>query len=236
MLKAIIFDLDGVVADSHPIHEKAWKALFLEQGLDPAEMDLGFLYAGHSRRDILSHYLGPLEPVELERLGRRKDDLYNSAALALDPKENVVRVLCDLSGTGILCALATSAGRRRAQETLEGFGIAQYFSAVVTADDVKASKPSPEVFLLAAQKLRVAPRDCVVVEDSVAGVKAAISSGMICVGFARPERIGELRQAGAHELISELPADAPGYFQRLFHRLESARKSSGRAEAVHKKK
>lgn len=236
MLKAIIFDLDGVIADSHPVHESAWKALFLEQGLDPAEMDLGFLYAGHSRQDILLHYLGPQETVELERLGRRKDDLYSSAAIALDPKKNVVRLLSELSGKNILCALATSGGRRRAQDTLERFGIAQCFSAVVTAEDVKASKPSPEVFLLAAQKLGVEPWECVAVEDSVAGVQAAIAAGMICVGFAPLSRVDELRQAGAHDLIAELPEDAPAYFQRLFDRLESARESSGHAEVLDKRR
>src|SRR6266478_8847191 len=75
-LKAVIFDLDGVVADSHPIHEAAWKTLLVEQGLDSETINLDFLYAGHPRREILQHYLGFIAVPEMERLGRRKDELY----------------------------------------------------------------------------------------------------------------------------------------------------------------
>src|SRR5438445_10364598 len=75
-LSAVIFDLDGVVADSHPIHEAAWKTLLVEQGIDSASLNLGFLYAGHPRRQMLRHYLGSMAPSEMGRLGRRKDDLY----------------------------------------------------------------------------------------------------------------------------------------------------------------
>ena len=113
MLKAIIFDLDGVVADSHPIHEAAWRTLLVEEGMDSAALNLEFLYAGHPRREILRHYLGCVDAREIERLGRRKDELYGIAAHELNTKPGIPRVLSQLSNEGILCALATSAGRAR---------------------------------------------------------------------------------------------------------------------------
>jgi len=216
MLKAVIFDLDGVVADSHPIHETAWTQLLVEAGLDSKTLNLDFLYAGHPRREILQHYLGQLEPAKMEQLGRRKDELYALAAKELRAKPGIKRALAELEAGGVLCALATSAGRARAHETLEKFEIASRFTVVVTGEEVRTAKPSPDIFLLAAGRLSVAPPDCVVVEDSVAGVAAALAAGMKCVGFAPAgPRLEELGEAGAHDLISEIPQDALGYFRLI---------------------
>ena len=216
MLKAVIFDLDGVVADSHPLHEKAWITLLVEQGLDRASLNLDFLYAGHPRRAILKHYLGPISSSEIERLGRRKDELYAADAPALQPKPGIPRTLAQLTGAGILCGLATSAGRTRTYETLEKFGIAERFSAIVTGEEADLPKPAPHIFLLAAANLGVAYRNCIAMEDSVAGVTAARAAGMKCVGFAPTERLAELAEAGANDLICELPENAPRYFNGLF--------------------
>ncbi len=228
MLKAVIFDLDGVIADSHPIHEAAWKALLTEQGIDPAAIDVDFLYAGHPRREILIHYLGALSDPLIERLGRRKDELYFRAAEKLAPKPGIPRVLCELQAAGIALAVATSAGRIRTEETLAKFAISHRFSAVVSGNDVRAAKPAPDIFLLAASKLRVMCEKVVVVEDSVAGVQAARAAGMRCLGYAPPERLSTLLQAGADEVIAEFPPDALQYLRRLLER-DPQTKASRRA-------
>jgi len=214
MLKAVIFDLDGVVADSHPIHEAAWTQLLVEAGLDSKTLNLDFLYAGHPRREILRHYLGKLDTKKMERLGRRKEELYALAAKRLQPKPGIKRSLAQLEAAGVLCALATSAGRVRTQETLKRFGVTGNFAAVVTGEEVQMAKPAPDIFLLAAKRLSADPADCVVVEDSVAGVKAACAAGMKCLGFAPAGlRLEELAEAGAHAVSNEIPDDALGYFR-----------------------
>src|SRR5579871_4562050 len=114
MLKAVIFDLDGVVADSHPIHEMAWKALLVEAGLRPEAINVDFLYAGHPRREILKHYLGSLSDSEIQHWGRSKDELYELSAKKLRSKPGIPRVLVQLEEAGVFRALATSAGRARA--------------------------------------------------------------------------------------------------------------------------
>jgi len=215
MLKAVIFDLDGVVADSHPIHEAAWRTLLVEQGMDSKTLNLDFLYAGRPRGEILRHYLGDIGVSEIERLGRRKDELYGIAAHELITKPGVSRVLSQLNAEGILCALATSAGRARVLESLEWFGITKYFSVVITGEQVRSAKPSPEIFVLTAAKLGVEAKFCVVVEDSVAGVQAARAAGMKCAGYAHVERQAELKKAGADDLISVFAEDAPRYFRKL---------------------
>ena len=215
MLKAVIFDLDGVVADSHPIHEAAWKTLLVEQGLDSETINLDFLYAGHPRREILRHYLGSIAVPEMERLGRRKDELYALAANQLKAKPGIPRVLSELNQAGILCALATSAGRARTNESLKQLGITKDFSVIVAGEEVIAAKPAPDIFLLAAEKLGVTAKESVVVEDSVAGVVAARAAGMKCVGYALPRFAAELAGAGADRVISDFPQDAPRYFEEL---------------------
>lgn len=229
MLKAVIFDLDGVVADSHPVHEAAWKSLLAEEGLAAESIDVKFLYAGHPRREILRHYLGALSAERFERLSARKDELYLQFVKDLAPKRGVTRVLDELKRDGIVCAVATSAGRARTEETLDQFGIARSFAAVVAGNDVNAAKPAPDIFLLAAAQIAAKPQECVVVEDSVAGVRAAKAAGMCCAGYAPREHHGELREAGADGLISEFPEDAAHYFRGL---LASCLKSARTADAA----
>ena len=231
MLKAVIFDLDGVVADSHPIHEVAWKALLTEAGLDPQSINVDFLYAGHPRREILKHYLGSLSDSEVQHWGRRKDELYELAARALQAKPGIPRVLSQLKEAGIARALATSAGRKRSVESLELLGLTNHFPVVITGDDVHTPKPAPDIFLLAARKLDAQPENCVVVEDSVAGVQAAVAGGMKCVGFTSHERADELRRAGADDVISDFPQSPVPYFSALLGARNSREISSGVAQA-----
>ena len=215
MLKAVIFDLDGVIADSHPIHEAAWKTLLAEEGLDPAKINVDFLYAGHPRREILRHYLGELSEEDAERLRIRKDQLYQEAAEKLEPKPGIPRVLDELDAEGIFFALATSGARGRALETLAKFGMTDRFAAVVTGEEVSSAKPAPDIFLLAASRVQVLPEEALVVEDSVAGVQAAIAAGMRCIGYASQERLFSLREAGAHDVIADFPLDVAGYFRMV---------------------
>ena len=215
MLKAVIFDLDGVVADSHPIHEVAWKSLLAEAGLNPSAINVDFLYAGHPRREILRHYLGALSDSEIQHWGRRKDELYELAAKNLQAKPGIPQALSQLRDAGIPCALATSAGRKRTLESLQVLGLSEYFSIVITGDDVPNPKPAPDIFLLAAQKLKVKAEDAVVVEDSVAGVQAAVAGRMKCVGYASSERTDELVRAGADAVLAELPNDAVAYLRAV---------------------
>jgi beta-phosphoglucomutase-like phosphatase (HAD superfamily) len=130
----------------------------------------------------------------------------------LKPKPGIPETLQELNEDGIVCALATSAGRARTYETLEKLGLTKRFAAIVTGEEAGTPKPAPEIFLLAAGRVGADPKCCVVVEDSVAGVAAARAAGMKCVGFAPAKWLAELAGAGADDLISELPAAATSYF------------------------
>lgn len=214
-LAAVILDLDGVIADSHPLHEQAWKTLLAEQGLDPSGIKVDFLYAGRPRREILRHYLGPLPDEQMEALGRRKDELYARIVGSLKPKPGLLRLLDELDAAGIPFALATCAGRNRTEDTLRRFGIAERFAVVVTGEDVRSSKPTPEIFLLAAANLGVSPGQALVIEDSVAGVEAARAAGMKCVAYVPPARLAAFADAGAEHVIIEFPQPVVAFLRRL---------------------
>jgi len=230
MLKAVIFDLDGVVADSHPIHEVAWKALLAEAGLDPRTTDVDFLYAGHPRREILKHYLGLLSDSEMQHWSERKDQLYELAARGLRAKPGIPQVLSQLREAGIACALGTSAGRKRSVDSLEVMGLSSFFRIVITGDDARMPKPAPDIFLMAAEQLAVAAENCLVVEDSVAGIQAAAAAGMKCVGYTLADRSEKLRVAGPGDVISRFPLDSVRYFQSIIAVVHSAGFSSARSK------
>lgn len=214
MIRGVIFDLDGVVADSHPLHEQAWRTLLSERGM-VRPFDPAFLYSGHSRRQILEHYLGSLSEPEIAKLGQRKDELFSSLMHRIQVQPGLTPVLDQLRAAGISCALATSAGRTRSHDILGRLGIADRFQAVVTNYDVSEPKPAPNVFLEAASRLGVDPREAAAVEDSVAGVQAVRAADMLCIGYARGDRMQPLRDAGASDVISDFPDDMIDYLQRV---------------------
>jgi len=213
MIRGVIFDLDGVVADSHPLHEEAWRALLSEQGVDPFSLD--FIYSGLTRSEILEHYLGPLSEDELQKLGQRKDDLFSSKIHRVQAQPNFLRALDQLDAAGVRYALATSAGSGRTYEILRHFGITGRFAAIVTNKDVSYPKPSPEAFLEAASRLGLVPQEVIVVEDSVAGVQAARAAGMTSIGYAPAEKAKSLWDAGARDVIAGFPRDMMSYLQHL---------------------
>jgi len=217
--KAVILDLDGVVADRQPIDEIAWAKLLVEQGRAQAGLNLDFLYAGHPRRAVLKQDLGAVSESDSERLARRKNELYAEAAAQLKPKPRISDVVRRLNKDGTICALATSANSGRTYKTLAKIARRKDSAAIVTREEAGRPKPAPDISLLTAAIIDAETEYCVVVEDPVAGVPAARAAGMKCVGWAAVKRFGELAEAGAHDLISEL---STGYFNVLLHASDEA--------------
>ena len=203
MLKAVIFDLDGVVADSHPVHLKAWKQFFASIRVSIPDADLDYILDGRKREDILRHYLGELTAAQVEEYGRCKEEFFREEAAQVGPIRGVAEFLARLRDTGVASAVASSGARARVQFLLQKLGLRSYFSAVVTSEDVRFSKPDPAIFALAAAKMQCDGRELVVVEDAVAGVQAAKAAGMKCVGVAGNGRRDALRQAGADDVIPD---------------------------------
>ena len=203
MIRGIVFDMDGVIIDSHPIHRRAWKTFLQTVGRQVTDDELDFILDGHKREDILRYFLGELTPQQIAEHGAHKDEMLRLLAEDMQPLPGVVKFLDSLCQVGIRIGLATSAGTRRAHGTLKDLGLSHYFDAIVTGDEVAAGKPDPAVYLLVAQRLNQAPKNLLAVEDAVSGVKAARAAGMRCLGIASAERAEPLRAAGADPVVPD---------------------------------
>ncbi len=203
MLRGVVFDMDGVVIDSHPAHRSAWKSFLEGVGRSTTDRELDFILDGRKREEILEYFLGKLDSAQIAEYGRRKDELLRSHANRLEPMTGVVEFLDLLRNSGVRMALATSAGRLRACGTLEELGLAHYFETVVTGDEVAAGKPDPAIYRLAAARMQEAPDCLLAVEDAVSGVKAARGAGLRCIGVAHNGRAELLHLAGANPIIED---------------------------------
>ncbi len=216
MLGGVIFDFDGVIADSHPAHMQAWKALLLSKGKEIDDEDLSFVREGAKREEILRHFIGELTPEQVASYGAKKDKLFQARANELKLIRGFAEFLLQLDTLGLPSAVATSGSRARVEQSLEVFNIRNRFRALISAEDVGRGKPDPDLFLLAAQALQIDPSRILVCEDAVAGVLAAKAAGMKCVGIAANGRESMLKQAGADLVVEDFTHINLDDMRRLF--------------------
>jgi beta-phosphoglucomutase len=186
MIKACIFDLDGVIVDTAHYHFLAWRRLAKELGIDLSEKENEKL-KGVSRMQSLQIILDmgkiAISKEKKESLSDRKNEWFREYIEAMKPNEifpGVKELIALLRKKGIRIALASSS--KNAPRVVELLGIQKLFDVLVDGSMIIDTKPDPEIFMLTAQKLNIAPKDCVVFEDAEAGVEAAIRAGMKCVG------------------------------------------------------
>jgi beta-phosphoglucomutase len=216
IFKGAIFDMDGVLIDSHPLHKKVWAKFLASLGRPATREDLDFVLDGRKREEILQHFLGDLSPEQICEYGQRKDEIYWQFSTELCTIAGVEEFLGALSSAGVAMSVATSASTGRARDTLAHLGILPHFSALITGDDVVKGKPDPEIFVRAAGKLKLAPENLLVVEDAVSGVKAAKSAGMKCLGIASNGRGELLSEAGADRVVADYREISLRDVQHLF--------------------
>lgn len=211
--RAVIWDVDGVLVDSGPVHFAAWRQLARELGRDLGEEEFRHTF-GMRDEDVVRHLFGDLPPEEAQALAERKEQLFRAAAPSrLRAQPGVRALLAELRRAGFAQAVASSAPPANVALTLDVLGIRGAFQAVVTGADVRKGKPDPEVFLLAAKRLGVPPARCVVVEDAVVGVEAARAAGMHCVAVVGTSSREELWRADL--VVDSLEELRAADFQRL---------------------
>lgn len=175
--QALIFDCDGTLADTMPLHYEAWQATMAEFGGELPE-DLFYAWAGVPARDIiqmLGKRLGKEWPVEEVR--RRKMEHAMSRMELARPIEPVAAVAREYHGR-LPMAVASGGTRLVVHAVLKAAGLEGLFAEVVTADDVARGKPAPDIFLETARRLGVEPAGCLVFEDGEPGIEAARAAGM----------------------------------------------------------
>lgn len=202
-LRGVVFDMDGVIVDSHPAHRLAWKEFLRSLDRDVSDSELDFIMDGRKREDILIHFLGPLERDQLHEYGKRKNDLFGRVASSVVPIPGVLEFIKCLGRESIPTAVATSASPNRTRFTLRSMGLLDCFRAIVTGDEVSQGKPHPAIYQLACERMRCSPETTVAFEDAASGVRAAKSAGLRCVGIALRQPGALLSAAGADAVVSD---------------------------------
>lgn len=196
---AVLFDMDGVVADNMPLHRAVWTDFARAQGLSPTEAEIRAL-DGRRARDIIRSLLGAhLDDETVERLAKQREVMYRErlGSATVHPVAGVEEMLAMLRRHGIPRVLATSAVPGNAKVILDRLGLHEAFDAVVTAADVTHGKPHPEVYLTAASRVGVAAANCLVAEDALPGLAAGRAAGAALLGIATSEDEASLQAAGA---------------------------------------
>ncbi len=185
--KGIIFDLDGVICSTDNFHYKAWKTLAHKLQIE-FDQNKNNLLRGVSRMESLEIILGEktsnFTEKEKNALAEEKNNIYRKSLEQMSPKNlsiDVKKTLLDLRAKGYKLAIGSSS--KNARFILQKLGITEIFHEIVDGTDIEKSKPDPEVFLKAAAKLGLDVKDCVVVEDAIAGIKAGLAGGFQVIGI-----------------------------------------------------
>jgi HAD superfamily hydrolase (TIGR01509 family) len=186
MLQTVIFDMDGVIVDTEPVHNYAYYQHFKELGIEvSSEMYASF--TGNSTKNVfqkIKDHFG-IEN-DIDSLVQKKRSLFNDA---FDTKEDlfllegVEELIKQLHQNGIQLILASSSSKVTINRVFNRFNLYTYFSHIVSGEDFPQSKPNPAIFLEAVRLAKSNKENCIVIEDSTNGIKAAYAAGIFCVGY-----------------------------------------------------
>lgn len=201
--RGILFDMDGVLIDSEPVHEKAIVALSAELGEPIRDADLLHSFKGSPELAMASRMLQlyPQTTLTADGIVLRKVALYTDLFKLVQPIPGASEFLKRSHASGRKHGLTTSAARANQELTFETFGFAEFFDTIVTGEDITRGKPHPEPYLLTAKRLGLDPSECVVIEDSINGVLSGKAAGCYVIAMTTTFSREALLEAGADVLI-----------------------------------
>lgn len=207
--RAVIFDMDGVLILSGPAHFDSWKEAASEDGID-LSYDLFASTFGRTNPDVIrmiwtDHAKIPVSAEKAARIAERKEQAYRDMVRHHVPLAPGLLALLDgLDDAGFILGIGSSAPRENIDLLVDASGLRPRFRSIVDGGMVRAGKPAPDVFLLAAELAGVTPRRSAVVEDARPGIQAALAADMLAVGVATTHPAEELTHVGAHHVLPAL--------------------------------
>lgn len=198
MIKAVIFDMDGVLASTTDLQSQAESTALAKLGIDVSPKTLVNTYSGWKDADVftdvLKHHASKADPYKLREekwkiiYKKLKDE-------SITPIPNVIDLIKTLDKHGLLLAVASASPLKFIETVLEELGLKEKFKTIVSGDNVQSGKPNPDIFLLTAKGLNIRPQECIVIEDSPNGIQAAKRAGMKCIAITTTAKKEELKKA-----------------------------------------
>lgn len=194
MFKAVLFDMDGVIVDTEPLHHSAYHQMFNDVNIDVSD-DFYASFTGQSTFEIceqlVSHFNLPLSPHTLVGIKRDRFKYLFDTDTSLALLDGVLDLIKDYHANGMDLVLASSASMENINRIFKRFDLDKYFKAKISGADLEASKPHPEIFIKAAELSGHNPQDCFVIEDSTNGIAAAKAANIYCIAFKSPHSEGQ---------------------------------------------
>ena len=202
MLTALLFDVDGTLADTDPIHVRAFERYLAPHGLTVDEAFYRTRISGRTNAAIFADLFPERSPEEHSRFSDEKEALYRAISGDLAPLQGLSALLGWARARKYRLAAVTNGPKLNLQHALDGLGLEGEFDVLIARDDVDRGKPDPMPYLVALERLGVNAADAVAFEDSPAGVNAAKAAGLFTFGLLTTQPAAVLREAGADVTIS----------------------------------
>ena len=190
-MKAIIFDMDGVISDTQKFHAQVESQLLHEVGIAMTPDEITEKYAGVNDDVMFAELFkkNKINNISIENIKKRKWDLMTKIIKGnILPIPHATRLIQELSTSGFFLAIASSSPKLFIQKVLKELALEKYFPVVASSEEVEHGKPNPEIFLLASKRLHIDPKECVVIEDGKSGMVGAKKAGMKCIGLVSDVR------------------------------------------------
>jgi HAD superfamily hydrolase (TIGR01509 family) len=207
MLSAILFDLDGTLANTDPIHFTVWQDLLAEYKLNCDRTFYQTYISGRTNAEILQDLLPQLSSQEALQLTELKEKRYRQLAQSLEPMPGLAQILEWTANQGLKQAAVTNAPRENAYHMLAALELTDTFPILILAEDAPPGKPDPAPYNLALIRLEVKSTEAIAFEDSPSGIRAAVAAGIFTIGVASTHAPEHLIEAGATIAIKDFTCE-----------------------------
>ncbi|MBN3922711.1 HAD family phosphatase [Nostoc sp. NMS4] len=207
MLSAILFDLDGTLVNTEPLHYKAWHETLISYGLEIDEEFYKTRMNGGLNSQVIASILPSLSSKEGQKLAEKKETRFHEFALELKPLDGLAKILRWSQKCGLKRAVVTNAPRQNAILTLKVLGLTNAFDTVILAEEAVAGKPDPAPYRLALHRLNISPESAIAFEDSPTGICSSVGAGIYTIGIASSQNPDCLCKAGAKIAIPDFNAE-----------------------------
>lgn len=206
MLAAILFDLDGTLVNTDPLHYKAWQEILRNYGLEIDEAFYNKRISGRLNSVIIQDILPQLSSEESQQFAEEKEAHFRKLALELKPLPGLFDVIAWTDKCKLKRAVVTNAPRKNAHFMLKALNLTDVFPTVILAEEAEAGKPDPAPYRLALRHLGITPESAIAFEDSPSGICSAIGAGICTIGIFSTHNPEDIRNCGAEMVIPDFTA------------------------------